>query len=156
MLIACPSCATSYTIDPGSLGETGRTVRCARCKATWFAGGPTAEPVPAEAELQAFKGVLPPDEVPPASSDADPAQQSAGMPEPIAAPAEAREPVTVTDAPSLVPPVDPSVPPDNGSDSDEIENFAARRKRLQARRKNAQRSSRWTALILVLFALMSR
>ena len=38
------------------------------------------------------------------------------------------------------------------SDQDEIESFAARRKRLQIRRKQARRSSRWTALILVLFA----
>ena len=38
------------------------------------------------------------------------------------------------------------------SETDEIENFAARRRRLQARRKQARRSSRWTALILVLFA----
>jgi hypothetical protein len=39
-----------------------------------------------------------------------------------------------------------------GSESDEIENFAARRKRLQARRKQARRSGRWTTLILVLLA----
>ncbi|MGB7658350.1 MAG: MJ0042-type zinc finger domain-containing protein, partial [Pseudolabrys sp.] len=32
MLIACPNCSTSYMIDPASLGEAGRTVRCARCK----------------------------------------------------------------------------------------------------------------------------
>jgi hypothetical protein len=27
-------------VDPASLGPNGRTVRCARCKSTWFAGGP--------------------------------------------------------------------------------------------------------------------
>ncbi len=35
---------------------------------------------------------------------------------------------------------------------DEADNFVARRKRLQARRVKARRSSHWTALILVLFA----
>ncbi|MGE5771080.1 MAG: MJ0042-type zinc finger domain-containing protein [Hyphomicrobiales bacterium] len=30
MLIACPNCSTSYMIDPASLGDAGRTVRCAR------------------------------------------------------------------------------------------------------------------------------
>ena len=40
MLIACPNCSTSYMIDPASLGEAGRTVRCARCKTTWFASKP--------------------------------------------------------------------------------------------------------------------
>ena len=44
MLIVCPSCATAYMIDPAAIGPAGRTVRCARCKATWFAGGPKSEP----------------------------------------------------------------------------------------------------------------
>ena len=67
MLIVCPSCATSYMIESASLGEGGRMVRCARCKATWFAGGPKEEEqvsafvdeVIAEAEAQS-DGVLPP------------------------------------------------------------------------------------------------
>jgi hypothetical protein len=58
----------------------------------------------------------------------------------------------VFDAPSLVPSIESPAHPDAATDSDEIENFAARRKRLQARRRQARRSSRWTALILVLFA----
>jgi predicted Zn finger-like uncharacterized protein len=37
MLIVCPNCATSYKIEETSLGAEGRTVRCARCKVTWFA-----------------------------------------------------------------------------------------------------------------------
>jgi predicted Zn finger-like uncharacterized protein len=40
MLIVCPSCATSYTINPTSVGELGRTVRCARCKTLWFVAPP--------------------------------------------------------------------------------------------------------------------
>ena len=47
-------------IDPASVGPAGRTVRCARCKTTWFAGGPKKAPdvtafvdgVIAEAEAQ--------------------------------------------------------------------------------------------------------
>ena len=58
----------------------------------------------------------------------------------------------VFDAPSLVPSIESPAHPDAATDSDEIENFAARRKRLQARRRQARHSSRWTALILVLFA----
>lgn len=42
MLIVCPTCATSYMIDQASLGPQGRTVRCARCRASWHAGGPDA------------------------------------------------------------------------------------------------------------------
>jgi hypothetical protein len=60
-------------------------------------------------------------------------------------------PAAIADAPSLVPAIEPSGIT-AGSEPDEIENFALRRKRLQARRKRVRRSSRWTALILVLFA----
>jgi len=37
MPIVCPHCATSYAIDPASLGASGRAVRCSRCKETWLA-----------------------------------------------------------------------------------------------------------------------
>ena len=32
MLIVCPNCATSYQVEPSSLGATGRSVRCVRCQ----------------------------------------------------------------------------------------------------------------------------
>src|SRR5262245_8871550 len=67
-------------------------------------------------------------------------------------PAGAEMSATVVDAPSVVPSIAPSANSPGEADADEIENFAARRKRLQARRKQARHSSRWTALILVLFA----
>ena len=38
-------------------------------------------------------------------------------------------------------------------DADDIESYAARRERMQARRKQSRRSSRWTAIVLVLFAV---
>ena len=62
------------------------------------------------------------------------------------------EPVAISEAPSLVPQTELSPSDAAVAETDEIENFAARRRRLQARRKQARRSSRWTALILVLFA----
>ncbi|MGJ3263160.1 MAG: zinc-ribbon domain-containing protein [Salinarimonas sp.] len=37
MLITCPSCASEYVIDPAHLRPSGRTVRCASCKTTFFA-----------------------------------------------------------------------------------------------------------------------
>jgi predicted Zn finger-like uncharacterized protein len=44
MQIVCPSCTTAYDLSPTALGDTGRSVRCARCRNVWFAT-PTAEPV---------------------------------------------------------------------------------------------------------------
>jgi predicted Zn finger-like uncharacterized protein len=158
MLIVCPNCSTSYTIEPGSLGSAGRTVRCARCKTTWFADTSPAEVTALadgaidESDAHESPGVIRPDRVPDhAWVDMEPAQESAVAPdEPTPEPAEspAPMPAAIADAPSLVPGIEPaSSDLAAGSESDEIENFTARRKRLQARR-----SSRWTALILVLFA----
>lgn len=47
MIITCPACSTKYTLRPGALGDTGRTVRCSRCHASWHQD-PT-EPIPAPA-----------------------------------------------------------------------------------------------------------
>jgi predicted Zn finger-like uncharacterized protein len=172
MLIACPNCSTSYMIEPASLGAAGRTVRCARCKTTWFASGSDAVPemtaaadgANAEGDAPARIGVIRPDEVARGVSDeAAPAQQgtdaeelTAAAKNDLPAPEEAPlpEPVAIADAPSLVPPIEPpaSIDAVARSGSDEVDNFTARRKRLQARRNKARRSSHWTALILVLFA----
>lgn len=45
MLITCPSCASEYVIDPAHLRPSGRTVRCASCRTTFFA---EPEPDPAD------------------------------------------------------------------------------------------------------------
>jgi predicted Zn finger-like uncharacterized protein len=51
MHIVCPHCTTSYAINPATLGEAGRTVRCARCKEVWLARPEDAvEPATAMAE----------------------------------------------------------------------------------------------------------
>ncbi|HTT47336.1 MAG TPA: MJ0042-type zinc finger domain-containing protein [Pseudolabrys sp.] len=205
MLIVCPSCATSYMIDQASLGAAGRNVRCARCKASWFAGGPeptpepvaVAEPVAAEAQAQPTRAARaaavetppPPAEPapplveaePPAAAGADvPALQPEPTPAPEAeappappepettAPPEApasppaelpaapepvaeAEPATITDAPPLVPPIEHE-PEATEADSEDAASFDTRRRVLQARRKQSRRSSRWTAVILVLIA----
>jgi hypothetical protein len=105
---------------------------------------------------EAFRGVIRPDqpasitgeaEIPP-PEEADHAAATAEHADAVPA---ADMPV-VMDAPSLVPSIESPAPADAASDQDEIESFAARRKRLQVRRKQARKSSRWTALILVLFA----
>lgn len=180
MLIVCPNCATSYLIDPNSVGSAGRTVRCARCKTTWFAAqqkpgndvSAFVDGVIAEAEAQAKD---------PTGSHAPPQDHSIPVDVPIASddfgsesdaplpslpeatspfgstvhnndltPLEEGAPLTVTDAPSLVPPIDHAPLPE--PDAEDSATFLARRERLKARRTSRKRSSRWTAIILVLFA----
>ncbi len=193
MLIVCPSCATSYMIDEAALGRGGRTVRCARCRATWFAGGPEetqqqvsafVNDVIAEAEaelaepepfLRAPAGPSTPtptvhfgDQPPTDSEDThapEPAPAEAAtpdfaahaFPDAFAAPeahdsAAVEAPQSIEDAPSLVPPMEQAAEEAEPWHDDDVETFAARRRRMKTRRKQAKRSSRWTAAILVLFA----
>jgi predicted Zn finger-like uncharacterized protein len=159
MLIVCPSCATSYRIEPSSLEPAGRMVRCARCKATWFAGNTEPE-FQNEARVAALlDGAVAAPEMtasPPARNESPASFESEAphaMPSDGAIHKGNEAPAEIDDAPSLVPPVEYALLPDSADpdlDSEDVESFAARRQRLHSRRKKARRSSRWTALILLL------
>ncbi len=164
MLIVCPSCATSYVIEPAALGAGGRMVRCARCKATWFAGDEAsdgtvgADVVHAEAEA-APAGAAPvplmaESEPPPGAAMTGESSESIESIESVAAP-EFHEPDRIDDSPPLVPAIAHAPladPAESELDSDDVETFAARRQRLRSRRKLARRTSRWTAVLLLLLA----
>lgn len=181
MLIVCPSCAPSYMIEQAAVGPAGRTVRCARCKVTWVAGGPERAPdvtafvdrVIADAEAQSTPPARTAAAPPPPSAQAATAdvgvEDSESItatnskappvepPPPEHAPAEtlATEPAMIADAPSLVPPIEHEPLPDAANaepDPEDAESFDTRRRRLQDRRKHSLRSSHWTAVILVLVA----
>ena len=159
MLIVCPTCATSYTIDPASLGPAGRTVRCARCKESWFAGAPAeavsdfAADVIAEAEARDMPAAS--HRIPATTADdfghesEHPAAHIAEPPPFGAEPGLTHPSLPPQDAPSLVPPMMES--PATDAARDDVETFAARRARMQVRRTQKRRSSKWTAIILVLF-----
>lgn len=36
MILICPSCSTHYFADDSTIGESGRTVKCAACGHSWF------------------------------------------------------------------------------------------------------------------------
>ncbi|HZD91254.1 MAG TPA: MJ0042-type zinc finger domain-containing protein [Pseudolabrys sp.] len=174
MLIVCPNCATSYMIDQATLGPAGRTVRCARCKSTWFAGSPHSEPEPEQTTAEHDGGIfvdgikaeagastaMSPLESGDAAAEVEHftpvvADLDAPHVEPLApAPADAFEQSeAIVDSPPLAPSESEAASPESDpADSGDIESFAARRLRLQSRRKRSRRSSRWTAVVLLLFA----
>ncbi len=76
MLIVCPSCASSYDVDPAVLEPNGRQVRCVRCRTVWH-----AEPSRADKLLAAAAALGPPKPQDIAEAPADlyhPAAASAG------------------------------------------------------------------------------
>jgi predicted Zn finger-like uncharacterized protein len=110
MLIVCPTCATSYRVDPSSLGTTGRSVRCVRCRTVWFArdpGGLAAVADRFRGEVTAMTGAH--EEAPPPDAAATLADVETPPAHAIAAPPEA-EPQQAT-AFDLQPPPDAAAAP---------------------------------------------
>ncbi len=117
MIIACPACATRYVVPDSAIGVEGRTVRCAKCRHSWFQEGaalelaaaivPAAPPPEAPAPVPPAPVVAPPEAPPPVA----PAQDSppSVYPSPDAVP----PPAPVADAP----PVPAAEPPQWQSDS---------------------------------------
>ena len=87
MIIACPACATRYVVPDSAIGVDGRTVRCAKCRHSWFQDGPALTPPPA-APLAAPLAPAADATAPVAPIQAEPPEP----PEPATAPDLAAEP----------------------------------------------------------------
>jgi predicted Zn finger-like uncharacterized protein len=177
MLIVCPNCATSYQVEPNSLGPDGRSVRCARCRNVWFAAVPAAMSAMAGADEwdvidsgarvpqagsraespAAFEGA-PADFTAPADIDiaglgaAIDTVQAGQKAEADAVPAEAAERAAAVDSPSLVPSqMDAAAAPPPGL-AEDIETFVARRARRDAVRRRHWLRPGLPAVIFILLA----
>lgn len=51
MIIACPACSTRYVVPDNAIGVDGRTVRCAKCKHSWFQEGASPASVSTSEDL---------------------------------------------------------------------------------------------------------
>ena len=96
MIIACPACGTRYAVPDSAVGSEGRTVRCAKCKHSWF-----QEPAELELRDALEQGAPEPAPTPPAPQ---PTPEPTPVPEPrptVAAPPPAPPPSAPTEGPSI-------------------------------------------------------
>lgn len=88
MIIACPACATRYVVPDSAIGVDGRTVRCAKCRHSWFQDGPiVAAPPPPPPLVEPASPPLPEVTEPAIASEPEVAMPPAA-PEPEARQAE--------------------------------------------------------------------
>lgn len=88
MIITCPACSTRYVVPDSAIRPEGRTVRCAKCRHSWFQEGPprpAAPPAPAKTRPVSPPPVASEPEPQPSAFERPPFDE-APVPPPAAAP----------------------------------------------------------------------
>ena len=167
MIIACPACATRYVVPDTAIGVEGRTVRCAKCRHSWFQDGPELPQRPVSAPLAEPLATPPPPRQaapepepeafaapPPAAAEPVFAEPAYAEPEPVAPFAEPEEaPELEAELPPPPPPVytDPGYDRAAGIDNSGDYSSFAHEPPFRPRRNPARM---WT-IAAILFALAS-
>jgi predicted Zn finger-like uncharacterized protein len=104
MIIACPACSTRYAVPDSAIGMEGRTVRCAKCRHSWFQEGP-------EVALEAEPVAEPVQEAPPAAPPAAPRPAPVQRPAIVVPRPPVPEPTAEPVAETAAPEPEPDLPP---------------------------------------------
>ncbi len=89
MIIACPACGTRYAVPDTAIGSEGRTVRCAKCKHSWYQDPPPN----AQAQAPAARAPQAPAPAPaPAPAAQTPVPTPVRQPEPAPPPMQREAP----------------------------------------------------------------
>nr|WP_137676670.1 zinc-ribbon domain-containing protein [Parerythrobacter lutipelagi] len=114
MIIACPACSTRYVVPDSAIGVDGRTVRCAKCRHSWFQDGPEIK-LPGEPATEAVPTPKPGFDGVQRNERARPASGSASPPAPTHASAQASSRVSTPASPSTTPSPSPVADDEDGA-----------------------------------------